>query len=235
MSQYPVLPWILADYSSSELDLNDPRVPCHPPFLFLLVTLLLHAYNSELPRPLQAYGCPLTHQSRCGHVGISGALITHQTPSVKFQERYDEWDEQDNEGVPKWHYGSHYSSAGIVTLFLLRLEPFTQHYVRLQSGRFDVPDRIFCSVAGSWHAPFSLLLFPALCLSSLTASSLSSIRRESASGNSGDLNLSDVRELIPEFLFVSPPPPPLPPCAALTSLPLIAMPQLSARVFGESE
>src|SRR5690606_30917679 len=50
----------------------------------------------------------------------------------------------------KWHYGSHYSSAGIVALFLIRLEPFTQHYVRLQSGRFDVPDRIFCNIQSSW-------------------------------------------------------------------------------------
>lgn len=61
-----------------------------------------------------------------------------------------------------------------MALFLIRLEPFTQHYVRLQSGRFDVPDRIFCSIQASW---------------------------ESASGSAGDLNLSDVRELIPEFLY----------------------------------
>ncbi len=77
-----------------------------------------------------------------------GALSSAR--AAKFQERYDEWDEQDNEGVPKWHYGSHYSSAGIVALFLIRLEPFTQHYVRLQSGRFDVPDRIFCNIQSSW-------------------------------------------------------------------------------------
>jgi hypothetical protein len=114
LSQYPVLPWILADYSSPELDLDDPQ-----------------SYR-DLSRPM-------------------GALSTAR--AVKFQERYDEWDEQDNEGVPKWHYGSHYSSAGIVALFLIRLEPFTQHYVRLQSGRFDVPDRIFCNVQASWFVP----------------------------------------------------------------------------------
>jgi hypothetical protein len=37
-----------------------------------------------------------------------------------------------------------------VGLYLLRLEPFTQHYLHLQNGRFDVADRLFHSVAESW-------------------------------------------------------------------------------------
>lgn len=125
--------------------------------------------------------------------------------AAKFQERYDEWDEQDNEGVPKWHYGSHYSSAGIVALFLIRLEPFTQHYVRLQSGRFDVPDRIFCNIQSSWcvSTPSHVPSCRALCMCVLCALLLINPRRESASGSAGDLNLSDVRELIPEFLYAA--------------------------------
>jgi hypothetical protein len=213
LSQYPVLPWILADYSSPELDLADPQ-----------------SYR-DLSRPM-------------------GALASAR--AAKFQERYDEWDEQDNEGVPKWHYGSHYSSAGIVALFLIRLEPFTQHYVRLQSGRFDVPDRIFCSVQASWYPrpPFSLFLrnFACFCIyvvffgwlvGCFVVSFLNFClfcRRESASGSSGDLNLSDVRELIPEFLYVSghhhrglPFLPPL--CIKLIKLKFSL--QLPARVFGE--
>jgi hypothetical protein len=132
-----------------------------------------------------------------------GALSSAR--AAKFQERYDEWDEQDNEGVPKWHYGSHYSSAGIVALFLIRLEPFTQHYVRLQSGRFDVPDRIFCNIQSSWcvSASSHVLSVCVSCVScAVCALLLISAYRESASGSAGDLNLSDVRELIPEFLYV---------------------------------
>ena len=39
-----------------------------------------------------------------------------------FQERYDSFADPD---IPPFHYGSHYSSAGIVLFYLLRLEPFT--------------------------------------------------------------------------------------------------------------
>lgn len=108
--------------------------------------------------------------------------------AAKFDERYQGWQSEEQDGVPKWHYGTtlnnsshslvvcggasavvrvqvshvaawywwvcmvgtHYSSAGIVGLYLLRLEPFTQHYLHLQNGRFDVADRLFHSVAESW-------------------------------------------------------------------------------------
>ena len=46
--------------------------------------------------------------------------------ATEFKNRYELWDEEENAGVPKWHYGSHYSSAGIVLYYLIRLEPFTQ-------------------------------------------------------------------------------------------------------------
>ena len=39
-----------------------------------------------------------------------------------FQERYDSFADPD---IPPFHYGSHYSSAGIVLFYLLRMEPFT--------------------------------------------------------------------------------------------------------------
>ena len=48
---------------------------------------------------------------------------------------------------PPFHYGSHYSSLGVVLFFLLRLEPFTTQALALQDGRFDHADRLFHSVA----------------------------------------------------------------------------------------
>ena len=39
-----------------------------------------------------------------------------------FQERFESFADPD---IPPFHYGSHYSSAGIVLFYLLRLEPFT--------------------------------------------------------------------------------------------------------------
>ena len=34
--------------------------------------------------------------------------------------------------TPAYHYGTHYSSAMIVASYLVRLEPFTQYFLRLQ-------------------------------------------------------------------------------------------------------
>lgn len=70
----------------------------------------------------------------------------------KFLARYENLDDD----VPRFHYGSHYSSAGIVLHFLIRLEPFTQHFLKLQGGRFDHPDRLFHSVGDAWLSASSL-------------------------------------------------------------------------------
>ncbi|KPP72299.1 hypothetical protein Z043_108709, partial [Scleropages formosus] len=69
------------------------------------------------------------------------------------------------------HYCTHYSSAIIVASFLVRMEPFSQTFLCLQGGSFDVADRMFHCVKKDW---------------------------ESASRN----NMSDVRELIPEFYYL---------------------------------
>lgn len=60
--------------------------------------------------------------------------------------------------MPPFHYGSHYLSAGIVLYYLVRLEPFTTLNVQLQGGRFDLPDRMFNSVAGAWDLSMNNLV-----------------------------------------------------------------------------
>ncbi len=47
---------------------------------------------------------------------------------------------------PRFRYGSHYSSPGVVLYFLVRQEPFTSLALELQGGHFDCPDRIFHDV-----------------------------------------------------------------------------------------
>jgi Beige/BEACH domain len=49
--------------------------------------------------------------------------------------------------IPKFMYGSHYSSSGIVLHYLLRQEPYAAMHVALQGGRFDCPDRLFFDIA----------------------------------------------------------------------------------------
>ncbi|KAH1108454.1 hypothetical protein J1N35_012222 [Gossypium stocksii] len=130
LTQYPVFPWVLADYESENLDLSDPKT------------------FRKLDKPM---GC--------------------QTPEgeQEFKKRYEGWDDPE---VPKFHYGSHYSSAGIVLYFLIRLPPFSAENQKLQGGQFDHADRLFNSIRETWL---------------------------SASGKG---NTSDVKELIPEFYYM---------------------------------
>lgn len=132
LTQYPVFPWVLADYTSEELDLSDPR-----------------SYR-DLRKPM---GC--------------------QTPEreSEFKSRYQSFAEMGDHNAPPFHYGTHYSSAMIVTSYLIRLQPFVQSYLLLQGGNFDHPDRLFFSIEKAW----------------------SSASRE---------NMTDVRELIPEFYYL---------------------------------
>jgi hypothetical protein len=103
LMQYPVFPWILADYDSHELDLSSPLT------------------YRDLSRPMGA-----------------------QTPDRlrQFEKRFGEWEDPQGE-TPPYHYGTHYSSAMIVASYLLRMEPFTQIFLRLQGGHFDLADRLF--------------------------------------------------------------------------------------------
>ncbi|KAI9803261.1 MAG: hypothetical protein M1825_002052 [Sarcosagium campestre] len=111
LTQYPVFPWILADYSSPELDLDNPRT------------------FRDLSKPM---GC--------------------QTPErqADFRERYQSFAEMGDHNAPPFHYGTHYSSAMIVTSYLIRLQPFVQSYLLLQGGHFDHADRMFYSIEKAW-------------------------------------------------------------------------------------
>eukprot|EP00002_Diphylleia_rotans_P030306 TRINITY_DN6216_c0_g1_i2.p1 TRINITY_DN6216_c0_g1~~TRINITY_DN6216_c0_g1_i2.p1 ORF type:complete len:2958 (-),score=456.23 TRINITY_DN6216_c0_g1_i2:383-9256(-) len=74
-----------------------------------------------------------------------GAL--NETRLAQFVDRYESYDDPD---IPKFHYGSHYSSAGIVLHYLIRLEPFTTWFLQLQGGKFDHADRLFYSIPNTW-------------------------------------------------------------------------------------
>lgn len=65
-----------------------------------------------------------------------------------FTERYESWEDDQ---VPKFHYGTHYSTASFVLAWLLRIEPFTTYFLNLQGGKFDHADRTFSSVSRAWR------------------------------------------------------------------------------------
>jgi len=69
----------------------------------------------------------------------------------RLSELLDRFKTFDDPSIPPFMYGSHYStSAGVVIHFLLRLHPFASLHRQLQSGHFDVADRLFSSVQQSW-------------------------------------------------------------------------------------
>ncbi|KAF2154703.1 beach-domain-containing protein [Myriangium duriaei CBS 260.36] len=130
LTQYPVFPWVLADYSSEELDLENPRT------------------FRNLSKPM---GCQ------------------NSSREADFRERYQTFAEMGDE--KPFHYGTHYSSAMIVTSYLIRLQPFVQSYLLLQGGSFDHADRLFDSVERAWVS-------------------------------ASKQNMTDVRELTPEFYYL---------------------------------
>ncbi|XP_077575855.1 lipopolysaccharide-responsive and beige-like anchor protein isoform X2 [Stigmatopora nigra] len=65
-----------------------------------------------------------------------------------FSERFESWDD---EQVPKFHYGTHYSTSGFALTWLLRMEPFTTFFLNFQGGKFDHADRTFSSVSRAWR------------------------------------------------------------------------------------
>ncbi|XP_062964914.1 lipopolysaccharide-responsive and beige-like anchor protein isoform X5 [Cynocephalus volans] len=65
-----------------------------------------------------------------------------------FAERYESWEDDQ---VPKFHYGTHYSTASFVLAWLLRIEPFTTYFLNLQGGKFDHADRTFSSISRVWR------------------------------------------------------------------------------------
>ncbi|KAF2104564.1 beach-domain-containing protein [Rhizodiscina lignyota] len=132
LTQYPVFPWVLADYTSEELDLSDPRT-------------------------FRDFSKPMGSQT-----------LSRETD---FRERYSTFAEMGDNNAPPFHYGTHYSSAMIVTSYLIRLQPFVQSYLLLQGGSFDHADRLFYSIEKAWL---------------------------SASKD----NMTDVRELTPEFFYL---------------------------------
>lgn len=132
LTQYPVFPWVIADYTSEELDLKDPRS------------------FRDLSKPM---GCQTAERR------------------AEFRDRYQSLTEMGDHTAQPFHYGTHYSSAMIVTSYLIRIQPFVQSYLLLQGGSFDHADRMFYSIEKAWA---------------------------SASKD----NMTDVRELIPEFFYL---------------------------------
>jgi hypothetical protein len=85
-----------------------------------------------------------------------GALFCAQAVQKRYEDLSDILESEHDEGHSRsllrlpYHYGTHYSSPGIVLHYLIRLQPFAAAHIALQNGRFDAPERLFRSVKGAW-------------------------------------------------------------------------------------
>ena len=118
LTQYPVFPWILRNYYSEELDLNDP------------------SNFRDLTKPMGAQ---------------SDDRAQHFIETFEMLDQNYQMDPEKKE-PPPYHYSTHYSCAAYVVDYLVRLEPFSRLAITLQGGKFDLADRVFKSIAGSWSS-----------------------------------------------------------------------------------
>nr|XP_018262052.1 uncharacterized protein I303_05067 [Kwoniella dejecticola CBS 10117]OBR84210.1 hypothetical protein I303_05067 [Kwoniella dejecticola CBS 10117] len=110
VTQYPVFPWVLADYTSETLDLH-------------------------LDSSFRDFKWPM------------GAL----TPARR-EDATERYSATEGVGEKPFHYGTHYSSSMIVCGFMIRMSPFTEIFLALQGGNFDLADRLFSSVPRAWES-----------------------------------------------------------------------------------
>jgi hypothetical protein len=184
LTQYPVMPWILADYDSAELDLSNPasfRDLSKPMGALDERRANMHRnkyretealWKDEEREAAAAGRNSAPADSGAGGGGFDSHHTSHQRGGMSANLMHGS---SSNGVVPPdvsraYHYATHYSSAAVVMYYMFRVAPFSQFLVQFQSGRFDRADRLWSSIKQTW----------------LTASRLLS---------------GDVKELIPELFY----------------------------------
>ncbi|XP_060592909.1 lysosomal-trafficking regulator-like isoform X2 [Ruditapes philippinarum] len=121
LMQYPVMPFILRDYTSDTIDLRD----------FSVYRDLSKPVSVQDPKNEQKfkinYEVLKSEYDKFGKEGITGLRVA------------------------PYHYGSHYSNSGGVLHFLVRVPPFTKMFLSFQDSSFDIPDRTYHNIHTSWR------------------------------------------------------------------------------------
>ena len=148
VERYPVFPWVVSDYLSRRLNLDNPssRRDLAKP-VGALTPARLAAFKAryadvEALLASERVGSGLAPPQRrrgCGCCGGGGRPPPPpRTPASLLL------------GAAPFLYGCHFSTPGYVAHWLLR--PTPQLALRLQGGRYDEPDRLFNSLAGAWRS-----------------------------------------------------------------------------------
>lgn len=123
-------PWILADYTSEELDLSDPRV-----FRDLSKPVaVLNERNAKAVREKYALFPPHASVILIIKLSLKQPEEDSTFPFLYVLTRYESFEDPTGT-IDRFHYGTHYSNAAGVMHYLIRVEPFTSLHIQLQSGR----------------------------------------------------------------------------------------------------
>ena len=130
LSQYPVIPWILCDYSRKELKEEE-----------LLQDKTLYR---DLSLPLGMIANNDKGERRDGYI-----YNLKSTQKIKSEKSKNQNNDTDLFEKP-YNYGTHYSNPFYVAHFLTRIYPFSYIMIELQGNKFDDPDRLFISMNNSY-------------------------------------------------------------------------------------
>uniref|UniRef100_A0A5K3F482 BEACH domain-containing protein n=2 Tax=Mesocestoides corti TaxID=53468 RepID=A0A5K3F482_MESCO len=124
LTQYPIFPWVIADFESPILDL----------------TMTSKSFR-RLDRPIS-----VQTDAR------AEAVLRHYADlNTQLFEAENSGDENQRSLLcPAFHYPSFCSNEAIILHFLCRLIPYAFLLIQFQDGNFDAPDRLFNSVASEW-------------------------------------------------------------------------------------
>ncbi|KAM4591197.1 lysosomal-trafficking regulator isoform 2-T4 [Odontesthes bonariensis] len=121
LMQYPVFPFILRDYISETIDLQDPTI------------------YRNLSKPIAVQ----SKEKEDRYVDNYRYLEEEYKKGIR--------EDDPMPPVQPYHYGSHYSNSGTVLHFLVRMPPFTKMFLAYQDQSFDIPDRTFHSMNTTWR------------------------------------------------------------------------------------
>ncbi|KAM4729225.1 lysosomal-trafficking regulator isoform 1-T1 [Anableps anableps] len=121
LMQYPVFPFILSDYISESIDLQDTNI------------------YRNLSKPIAVQ----SKEKEDRYVDNYRYLEEEYKKGIR--------EDDPMPPVQPYHYGSHYSNSGTVLHFLVRMPPFTKMFLAYQDQSFDIPDRTFHSMNTTWR------------------------------------------------------------------------------------
>ena len=106
LSQYPVFPWVLTNYDSSELDLSLP------------------SNYRDLSKVCDIWPMLLIKSALtiCGIFVLQPIGALNPSRKQYFEERHTNWE---HDSIPPFHYGTHYSTSAFALNWLLRLVSLT--------------------------------------------------------------------------------------------------------------